>query len=113
MAFVGPTYSTFRGQRAKLNLQDPVEAAVYEFTKGAAIKLSGGAPGVWEALERMRRVSDHTSKGIAEIPRPTGRVLRDFYMALQAGDRISAEKKLQYLLDRHRLDALNQMPHRR
>ncbi len=108
MAFVGPTYSTFRGQRAKLNLQDPVEAAVYAFTKGAAIKLSGGgAPGVWEALERMRRVSDRTSKRIAEIPRPTGRVLRDFYMALQASDRISAEKELQYLIDQHRLDALN------
>lgn len=32
MAFVGPTYSTFRGQRAQLNLQDSVKSTVYEFT---------------------------------------------------------------------------------
>lgn len=112
MAFVGPTYSTFRGQRAQLNLQDPVESAVYEFTGGTAIKFCGHDPdgraaAVWEALERMRRVSERRVKRIAEIPRPTGRVLRDFYMALQAGDRPSAENSLQYLLDQHRLDALN------
>ena len=95
MAFVGPTYSTFRGQRAQLNLQDPVESAVYEFTGGAAVKFCGNetdgrATAVWEALERMRRVSERRVKRIAELPRPTGRVLRDFYMALQAGDRPSA-----------------------
>lgn len=112
MAFVGPSYSTFRGQRAQLNLQDAVESAVYEFTRGAAVKFCGKDPdgratAVWEALERMRRVSERRVKRIAELPRPTGRVLRDFYMALQAGDRPSAENLLQYLLDQHRLDALN------
>ncbi|MBH8566794.1 hypothetical protein I8748_32385 [Nostoc sp. CENA67] len=107
MAFVGPSYSTFRGQRAQLNLQDPVELAVYEFTGGAVVKLSGQATTIWEALERMRRVSERRVKRSADIPRPTGRVLRDFYMALQAGDRISAENSLQYLVDQHRLDALN------
>jgi hypothetical protein len=112
MAFVGPTYSTFRGQRAQLNRQDPVESAVYEFTNDIAIKFCGTDPdgratSIWDALERMRRVSDRRVKRIAEFPRPTGRILRDFYMALQAGDRYSAEKELQYLLDQHRLDALN------
>ncbi|MUG96513.1 hypothetical protein F7734_30915 [Scytonema sp. UIC 10036] len=107
MAFVGPTYSTFRGQRAQLNLQDPVEAAVYEFTNGATVKLSGQAKDIWEALERMRWIGERRVKRVADVPRPTGRVLRDFYMALQAGDRSSAENFLQYLLDQHRLDALN------
>ena len=107
MAFVGATYSTFRGQRAQLNLKDPVELAVYQFTGGATVKLSGEAPEVWEALERMRRVSERRVKRSIEIPRPTGRVLRDFYMALQAGDRLLAENSLQYLVDQHRLDALN------
>ena len=107
MAFVGPTYSTFRGQRAQLNPQDPIELAVYEFTGGAAVKLCGQATDVWEALEQMRRVSERRVKRVADIPRPTGRVLRDFYMALQAGDRIAAENSLQYLVDQHRLDALN------
>ncbi|WP_208343845.1 protein DpdD [Aetokthonos hydrillicola] len=107
MAFVGPTYSTFRGQRVQLNLQDPIELAVYEFTKGNAIKLLGQPPKVWEGLERMRKVRGRQGKYIGENPRPTGRVLRDFYMALQAGDRNSAEQSLQYLIDQHRLDALN------
>ncbi|MHC5594829.1 MAG: hypothetical protein ACYTXC_02470 [Nostoc sp.] len=107
MAFVGPTYSTFRGQRAQLNPQDPIELTVYKFTGGAAVKLCGQATDVWEALERMRQVSERRVKRVADIPRPTGRVLRDFYMALQAGDRIAAENSLQYLVDQHRLDALN------
>ena len=112
MAFVGPTYSTFRGQRSQLNLQDPVESAVYEFTGGAAVKFGGQdskgrATAVWEALEMMRQVGDRRVKRMTETPRPTGRVLRDFYMALQAGDRTSAENELQYLVDQHRLDALN------
>lgn len=72
MAFVGPTYSTFRGQRAQLNLQDSVEAAVYEFTGGAAVKFcgisDGGAKQIWNALERLRRVSDRKVKRSAEIP---------------------------------------------
>ncbi|GAA6620049.1 protein DpdD [Scytonema sp. NUACC26] len=107
MAFVGSTYSTFRGQRAQLNLQDPVEAAVYEFTNGATIKLCGSVKDIWEALERMRRIGERRVKRVADVKRPTGRVLRDFYMALQAGDRVAAENSLQNLLDQHRLDALN------
>ncbi|PAX60537.1 hypothetical protein CK510_01330 [Brunnivagina elsteri CCALA 953] len=107
MGFVGCTYSTFRGERAQLNLVDPVELAVYEFTEGATIKISGKATDIWEALEQMRRVGERRVKRIADIPQPTGRVLRDFYMALQASDRIAAESSLQYLVDQHRLDTLN------
>ncbi len=107
MGFVGSTYSTFRGERAQLNLENPVELAIYEFTGGAALKICGKATDVWEALERMRRVGERRVKRIADIPQPTGRVLRDFYMALQAGDRIAAESSLQYLVDQHRLDTLN------
>ncbi len=107
MGFVGSTYSTFRGERAQLNLEDPLELAIYEFTGGAAFKICGKATDVWEALERMRRVGERRVKRIADIPQPTGRVLRDFYMALQAGSRIAAESSLQYLVDQHRLDTLN------
>jgi hypothetical protein len=107
MGFVGSTYSTFRGERAQLNQQDPVELAVYEFTGGAAFKICGKAADIWEALERMRRVGERRVKRIADIPQPTGRVLRDFYMALQADSRIAAESSLQYLVSQHRLDTLN------
>ncbi|MBW4599613.1 MAG: hypothetical protein KME29_08360 [Calothrix sp. FI2-JRJ7] len=107
MAFVGPTYSTYRGQTAQLNLQDPIEAAINQFTQGNAIKFNGDSSQIWQALERMRQVSARCVKHNREIPRPTGRVLRDFYMALQAGARSCAEQELQYLANQHRLDALN------
>lgn len=107
MAFVGPTYSTYRGQTAQLNLQDPIEAAVNEFTQGNAIKFNAESSQIWQVLERMREVGARSVKHNREIPRPTGRVLRDFYMALQAGARSCAEKELQYLASQHRLDALN------
>lgn len=67
-----------QGQRAQLNLQEPVKSAVYEFTGGAGVKFCGNetdgrATAVWEALERMRRVSERRVKRIAELPCPTGR----------------------------------------
>lgn len=107
MAFVGPTYSTYRGQTAQLNLEDPIEAAIDEFTQGNAIKFNGDSRFIWQGLERMRLLQARSVKYSREIPRPTGRVLRDFYMALQAGARNIAEQELQYLANQHRLDALN------
>jgi hypothetical protein len=107
MAFVGSTYSTYRGETAQLNLEDPIEAAINEFTQGNAIKFNGDSSQIWQGLELMRRVEARAVKHNREIPRPTGRVLRDFYMALQAGARNIAEQELQYLANQHRLDALN------
>ena len=112
-AFVGPTWSTFRGQRASLDLTDPVEAVINAFTEGRAYKFQGLANNkgqskqLWEALERMRQVLDHKVDQSYQIPRATGRVLRDFFMALQAYDRAAAESQLQYLQTHNRLDPSN------
>jgi len=112
-AFVGPTWSTFRGQRAALNLSEPVEAAVQELTQGNAFKFQGrrDADGksteIQKALSRMIKVLDRKTSGSYEAPRATGRVLRDFYMALRVSDRPAAERELQYLRNQNRLDTLN------
>lgn len=112
-AFVGPTWSTFRGQRAQLDLNNPVEASVQAFTGGFAFKFqgtsdsSGRSREVWQALELMRQVLNHREPSISKAPRATGRVLRDFYMALQASDRSAAEAQLHYLKTRNRLDPQN------
>jgi hypothetical protein len=56
-AFVGPSYSTFRGQAAELDRADPIEAAVCELVAGRAFKFRGAdAREVWRALERLRCV---------------------------------------------------------
>jgi len=112
-AFIGFTWSTFRGQRATLDLSDPVEAAIQDLTRGAAFKFQGQkdeqdkSKRLWDEMERMRGVLERRVEFKPELPRPVGRVLRDFYMALQAGDRAVAEKELQYLRDLNYLDALN------
>jgi len=112
-AFVGPTWSTFRGQRVQLNSDNPVEASIHAFTGGLAFKFQGASDGggksheVWQALERMRQVLDRRVAQAYETPRATGRVLRDFYMALQACDRPAAEHQLHYLKTHNRLDPQN------
>jgi hypothetical protein len=106
---------TFRGQQAQLNLGHPVEASIQAFTGGLAFKFQGASDGgeksreVWKALERMRQVLDRRVAQTYENPRATGRVLGDFYMALQACDRSAAEKELQYLRNQNRLDTLNML----
>jgi hypothetical protein len=106
-AFVGPSWSNFRGERARLNVADPTEAALQEFTEGRAFKFSGNTGKIWESLELMRHVWENRTRRVLEDFRPSGRVLRDFYMALQAGNRDSAESALRYLQEQHGYDAIN------
>jgi hypothetical protein len=112
LAFVGPSWSTFRGHRTPLAATDPIDVAVAAFTGGTAFTFtspgaSGAAKAALEALERMRRVWALRPERDPEVPRATGRVLRDFHLSLQSGDRRAAEAELEYLRDRNRLDALN------
>lgn len=107
MAFVGPTYSNFRGQRATLNPHHPIEKAVQKLTAGKALKVKGNPKEIWSGLERLQKVQIRRPRRVTELPRPAGRVLRDFYMALQVRDRASAQKELQYLINQHCLDTLN------
>jgi hypothetical protein len=112
LAFVGPTYSTFRGHRTVLEPDDPIDSAVLELTAGLAFRFTGpsdasDARDIWAALELMRRVDARRPRRGLEALRPTGRVLRDFYMALWAGNAISADAHLRYLSDRGRLDPIN------
>jgi hypothetical protein len=112
-AFVGSTRSTFRGQRVTLDLNDPVEAAVYELTQGNAFKFegirnsTGNSVELRNALSMMVKVLDRQPSGLYRSPRATGRVLGDFYTALRVGDRTTAERELQYLRHHNRLDTLN------
>jgi hypothetical protein len=112
-AFVGSTHSTFRGQRATLDLSDPVEAAVYELTQGNAFKfegiqnITGNSVELRNSLSRMVKVLDRQPSSCYRVPRATGRVLGDFYTALRIEDRATAERELQYLRHHNRLDTLN------
>lgn len=115
LAFVGPTYSTFRGHRPPLDPKDPVAAQVLDVTGGRAFRFRAvGAKNpkeadsnLWKALERWRRVRARRVERTPEVPRTTWRILRDFQMALRAGSAASAEAHLRALDVGHQLDARN------
>jgi hypothetical protein len=111
-AFVGPTYTTFRGQRAELDLGDPVDAAVHALTGGLAYRFrgdpsAGAASAVWQALERMRAVWARRPTGERAALGAVGLLVRDFYMALQAANEAEAHRCLVDLRDQPHLDSVN------
>jgi hypothetical protein len=110
-AFVGPTWSTFRGQPAALDPDDPVDRAVLEFAGGRAFRFhDGGQPRpMFDALERLRAVWAMRPARTADTPRAVGRVLRDFHMALRNRNRDAAEEQLEYLRRRGQLIELNRL----
>lgn len=112
LAFVGPTYSTFRGHHAPLAPADPVEAAVLAFTGGRGFRFRAGlskeeGAAMWNALERWRSVRGRRRERSPEVPRTTWRLLRDFQMALRAGQPDLAEGHVRVLESESRLDARN------
>jgi hypothetical protein len=107
-AFVGPSHTTFRGRVANLDGTDPIDQAVQTLTGGRAFKFRGQDPAaIWRSLELMRKVWARRGSRGAQTPTPVGRVLRDFYMALQATDRPAAEDVLLLLRGEYHLDGVN------
>ena len=107
-AFVGPSYTTFRGQLADLNQCDAIDKAVLDISAGRAIKFRGEDPAeIWRALTRMRAVWARRGTPEKETPEPVGRVLRCFHMALRGGDRSTAEGLLIRLREQYHLHGVN------
>lgn len=107
-AFVGPTYTNFRGQIAQLDSSDPIDQIVRELTHGRAYRFQGSDPkAIWVALERMRKVTEQAGSREHTTPAPVGRILRDFHMAIRAGLESDADATLTLLRDQYHLDGLN------
>lgn len=107
-AFVGPTYTNFRGQIAQLDLSDPIDQVVRGVTHGRAYRFQGSDPkATWAALERMRKVLEQAGSREYTTPAPVGRILRDFHMAVRAGLESDADATLTLLRDQYHLDGLN------
>lgn len=111
-AFVGLTKSTFQGRPVQLNPSDGVEAALIPLTGGSAyiIKASedrGESRDVWQSLLMLKELWDAKPLFKQEQLKPVGRILGDFYMALQAGNRQAANEALQVLKTYQLLETLN------
>ncbi len=89
LAFIGPTYSDFTGARPPLDLADAVEAAVARFTGGYAIRFRVPRECQDDArrsLEQLRGLWRARPARPPGLPRQTGRILRDYNLALAIGD---------------------------
>ncbi len=106
-AFVGTSYSNLKPGRGSLDLSKPIDKAVADLTGGYAFRFYGIDNKIWQSLLLKRRIEELSPTIVYEKPRVTGRVLRDFYMNLQAGQRDKAKECLQYLKENNRLDPLN------
>lgn len=106
-AFLGPTYSNLTGERARINSRDAIDSAVMHITGGCVMTFRGPWKAIAGRLGLMYRVMSQRPELTREAIRPTGRVLRDFYMAVQAGSRELAEANIQYLKDKTRIEAVN------
>ena len=119
IAFVGPSYSTFRGHIVHSDPLDSIEQGVKEFTDGNYFKFSTPSntkdkvknreiqEKLRKTLELMCIVWKNRPPGGLEINRPTGDILREFGMALLAGNQQSARETLRFLSENYRLDAVN------
>jgi len=106
-AFVGPSYSTFTGERFPLDEDDPVEQAVRDVVGGMTLKFTGDDPNIRDALDRMHDVRERRTSFQQHADLGVGIVLRRFDMALRARDRVAAEEHLNYLRERDLLDRRN------
>lgn len=110
LAFVGPTYSDFTGARAALDLGDPVEAALARFTGGYAVRLRVPRECQDDArrsLEQLRSLWQARPQRAPGLPRQTGRILRDYHLAIAIGDLEEASLRIDELRKNGRLDAQN------
>lgn len=96
LGFVGPTYTNLTGRKAKLNGQDPIDAAVMDFFGQDVLTFevipceSDTKLKVWKTLNLMRATWEaKPAKGVGGA-RSTGAILRDFEMALLTGNNDSA-----------------------
>lgn len=106
-AFIGPSYSTYDGGRAQLDVSDPLEEALQSLTDGHVLRFTGNDEAIVAALDRMLEVRRQQTPFEKEEDLGVGLLLRRFEMALRAGDREAAEAQVQRLRERELLEPSN------
>lgn len=111
VAFVGPTYGRWDGIRARLNSADPVEAAVGRFCDGRAIRFrtlgDDEFKDCWAALRLMRVVWAQRPAQSAAPIRTGAALVREFELAIAAGETRVSDEALAELRSRGLLGAEN------
>ena len=111
-AFVGPSFSTFDGLPARLDPSDPVDQAVLDFAgPGLVFALSSptrvSQARAWGALEQLQAIMKQRPVRSWHAPKPIGRLLAEFEVALAAGDNSASAALLEQLAASGGLSATN------
>lgn len=111
VAFVGPTYGRWDGIRARLSSADPVEAAVGKFCDRRAIRFrtlgDDEFKDCWAALRLMRVVWAQRPAQSAAPIRTGAALVREFELAIAAGETRISDEALAELRSRGLLGAEN------
>jgi len=113
LGMIGPSYTDFDGIARPVSTADPIDEAASSLTDGRAFRirvLPADRPTrdqVRDELLLLRQLWSERPAHTAIIPRPTGRILRDFEMALQAGLEQESQALLDELRSQSRLTASN------
>jgi hypothetical protein len=111
-AFVGPSYTWFDGRPAQLDGEDPVDRAVLDLVgPGCAFVLASPtqqtSTQAWKALELLQEAVARRPARTWTIPKPIGRLLAEFELALAAGDAATSAAVLDQLRVGGGLSGLN------
>ena len=111
-AFVGPSFSAFDGLPALLDPSDPVDQAVLDFagpglvfTLSSPTRASQGR--AWRALHQLQAIMKQRPVRSWHAPKPIGRLLAEFEVALAAGDNSASAALLEQLAASGGLSATN------
>jgi hypothetical protein len=95
-AFVGVSYGRWEGARARLDLDDPVERAVADFSDGRAVRFRTASDEefreCWAALDLMRSAWKQRPEAELERVRTGATLVREFELAIAAGDAATASE---------------------
>lgn len=107
--FVGPSYSDFQGEWAKLNLLDALERALFEHFGPRVIKFAATQASdqhhIESAIALYRSVLARRPEITDRTQRPFGKIRSDFDRALLAGNADGAQTLLEELLASGRVNA--------
>ena len=101
-AFVGPTYASFDGLPARLEPSDPVDRAVLDFA-GPSLTFTLSSPTraiqarAWNALDQLQAIMKQRPVRSWHAPKPIGRLLAEFEVALAGGGNSASAAVLEQL----------------
>jgi hypothetical protein len=111
LAFVGPTYARFNGERAVLDSSDPIDLLCKQVYGAFVFKLpivkDDDRKKVNELLTKLNDSRERHSIGPVSVVKPIGRLLRDLEMAILARNEDSARAVYTEIRSRGRLSAMN------